>query len=211
MRNSRSFLGAHDTVDVLIVDQAGMKSIPARISPDVEVSTILPNIIAKMQLPMTEPNGTPISYSLDWREGGTRLMESDTLSSAGVMTGHHLIVYPEMIAGELGCHLEGSYLGAVETVDIDIMDQTGAKKITARISSDSTTEMILPKIIANLMLPMMAPNGAPMSYSLDWKEGGIRLSEGVSLAEAGVQTGHHLIVYPEMTAGQLGRRFRRGY
>jgi hypothetical protein len=31
------------------------------------------------------------------------------------------------------------------------------------------------------------------------------------LAEAGVQTGHHLLVYPEMTAGQLGRRFRRGY
>jgi hypothetical protein len=211
MRNSRHFLGAHDTIDVLIVDQTGAKSIRARISPDVEVATILPNIIARLQLPMTAPNGAPMSYSLDWKEGGTRLMESDTMSSAGVMPGHHLIVYPEMTAGELGCHLEGSYLGAVETVDVDIVDQTGAKKIRARISSDSTTEMILPNIIANLRLPITAPNGAPMSYSLDWKEGGIRLSEGVSLAEAGVQTGHHLLVYPEMTAGQLGRRFRRGY
>jgi len=63
------------------------------------VSRILPNIITKMNLPTTSPDGQPMSYSLDHKEGGRRLLESQTLLEAGVQNSDHLIVYPEVVAG----------------------------------------------------------------------------------------------------------------
>ena len=62
---------------------------------------LLPNIITKMNLPATSPDGQPMSYSLDHKEGGKRLIEHQTLIEAGVRDGDHLIVYPEVVAGSL--------------------------------------------------------------------------------------------------------------
>lgn len=86
-------------IQVTFLDQTGAKSVKAKISPTVQVSKIIPNIITKMTLPITAPDGTPMSYSLDWKEGGKRLQETQTLPEAGVQEGHHLIVYPEIVAG----------------------------------------------------------------------------------------------------------------
>ena len=52
-----------------------------------------------------------------------------------------------------------------------------------------------------MSLPVMGPDGQPMSYSLDHKEGGKRLREDQTLIEAAVRDGDHLIVYPEIVAG----------
>lgn len=84
---------------VTFLDQTGAKSIRAKISPTVLVSKIMPNIITKMSLPITAPDGTPVSYALDWKEGGLRLQETQTLPSAGVKEGDHLIIFPEVTAG----------------------------------------------------------------------------------------------------------------
>lgn len=84
---------------VIFLDQTGAKSVKAKISPGVTVKKIVPNIITKMQLPTTSPDGTPMSYSLDHKEGGRRLKEDQTLSEAQVKEGDHLIVYPEITAG----------------------------------------------------------------------------------------------------------------
>jgi hypothetical protein len=43
-----------------------------------------------------------MSYSLDHKEGGRRLVESQTLLEAAVQNGDHLIVYPEVVAGAAG-------------------------------------------------------------------------------------------------------------
>jgi WXG100 protein secretion system (Wss), protein YukD len=84
---------------VTFIDQTGSKSVEAFIAEGVPVRRILPNVITKLNLPVTGPDGQPISYSLDHREGGRRLNETQTLSDARVMDGDHLIVYPEMVAG----------------------------------------------------------------------------------------------------------------
>lgn len=84
---------------VTFLDQTGAKSVRAKISPSVPVRRIIPNIITKMQLPVTAPDGTPMAYSLDHKEGGKRLQEAQTLPEAGVKEGDHLIVYPEIVAG----------------------------------------------------------------------------------------------------------------
>src|SRR5512142_1156853 len=86
-------------IQVTLLDQTGAKSVRAVIAFSVPVSRILPNIITKMTLPTTSPDGQPMSYSLDHKEGGRRLLESQTLVEAGVQDGDHLIVYPEVVAG----------------------------------------------------------------------------------------------------------------
>lgn len=86
-------------IEVQFLDQTGAKTVRARISPTVKVKQILPTIITKMSLPVTAPDGTPMSYSLDHKEGGKRLQETQTLPEANVKEGDHLIVYPEIVAG----------------------------------------------------------------------------------------------------------------
>jgi len=86
---------------VTFLDQTGAKSVKAVIAFTVPVSRILPNIITKMNLPATSSDGQPMSYSLDHKEGGKRLIEHQTLIEAGVRDGDHLIVYPEVVAGSL--------------------------------------------------------------------------------------------------------------
>ena len=88
-------------IQVTFLDQTGAKSVKAVIAFSVPVSRIIPNIITKMNLPATSPDGQPMSYSLDHKEGGRRLLESWTLVEAGVQNGDHLIVYPEVVAGRL--------------------------------------------------------------------------------------------------------------
>src|ERR1700692_3919191 len=87
-------------IQVTFLAQTGAKSVKAGMSCSVPVSGILPNIITKMSLPSTSPDGQPMSYSLDHKEGGRRLIESMTLVEAGVQNGDHLIVYPEVVAGQ---------------------------------------------------------------------------------------------------------------
>lgn len=84
---------------VTFLDQTGAKSVEAVVSHTVTVQRILPNIITKMNLPMVGPDGQPMSYSLDHKEGGRRLHETETLHEANVNSGDHLIIYPEIVAG----------------------------------------------------------------------------------------------------------------
>lgn len=85
--------------EVTFLDQTGAKSVEALVSHSVSVRRILPNIISKMNLPVVGPDGQPMSYSLDHKEGGRRLNEDQTLPEANVRDGDHLIVYPEIVAG----------------------------------------------------------------------------------------------------------------
>ncbi len=84
---------------VTFLDQTGAKSVEAVVSDTVTVRKILPSIITKMNLPVIGPDGQPMSYSLDHKEGGRRLQEDQTLVAANVGDGDHLIVYPEIVAG----------------------------------------------------------------------------------------------------------------
>lgn len=84
---------------VTFLDQTGAKSVEAVVSDTVNVKRILPSIITKMNLPMIGPDGNPMSYSLDHKEGGRRLLDEETLLVGNVRDGDHLIIYPEIVAG----------------------------------------------------------------------------------------------------------------
>ena len=84
---------------------------------------------------------------------------------------------------------------------VTFLDQTGAKSVEAVVSDVITVRRILLSIITKMNLPVVAPDGQPMSYSLGHKEGGRRLDENQTFVEADVSPGDHLIIYPEMVAG----------
>ena len=86
-------------VKVTFLDQTGAKSVEAVVSETVTVARVIPSIITKMNLPVIGPDGQPMSYSLDHKEGGRRLVEHQTLVQSEVGDGDHLIVYPEIVAG----------------------------------------------------------------------------------------------------------------
>lgn len=90
---------ASEGIRVTFLDQTGAKSVEAVIAPPVTVARIIPSLITKLNLPITGPDGQPMTYSLDHKEGGRRLREDETLWNAGVTEGDHLIVYPEIVAG----------------------------------------------------------------------------------------------------------------
>ena len=54
---------------------------------------------------------------------------------------------------------------------VTFLDQTGAKSVDAVIADTVTVKRILPNIITKMNLPVMGPDGQPMSYSLDHKRG----------------------------------------
>ena len=91
--------GERQGTQVTFLDQTGAKSVEAVVADTVTVKRILPNIITKMNLPVVGPDGQPMSYSLDHKEGGRRLREDQTLVEGSVEDGDHLIVYPEIVAG----------------------------------------------------------------------------------------------------------------
>ena len=91
--------GDRKGTQVTFLDQTGAKSVEAVVADAVTVKRILPNIITKMNLPVVGPDGQPMSYSLDHKEGGKRLREDQTLVEGSVADGDHLIVYPEIVAG----------------------------------------------------------------------------------------------------------------
>ena len=92
--------GERQGTQVTFLDQTGAKSVEAVVADTVTVKRILPNIITKMNLPVVGPDGQPMSYSLDHKEGGRRLREEQTLVEGSVEDGDHLIVYPEIVAGQ---------------------------------------------------------------------------------------------------------------
>jgi hypothetical protein len=91
--------GGRKGTHVTFLDQTGAKSVEAVIADTVTVKRLLPNVITKMNLPVMAPDGQPMSYSLDHKEGGKRLHEEQTMVSATINDGDHLIVYPEIVAG----------------------------------------------------------------------------------------------------------------
>jgi len=54
------------------------------------------NVVAHQQLPVTAPDGTPMNYFLEWREGGRLLEENETLLQAGVKEGDHVHLVPKI-------------------------------------------------------------------------------------------------------------------
>lgn len=87
------------------------------------------------------------------------------------------------------------------TIGIIITDATGARQQEANVPDDAPSVRIIARLVEVLNLPLVAPDGQPMSYRFHHQQSSRQLRDEQSLAEAGVSAGDTLRLVPEITAG----------
>ena len=71
----------------------------AEIPDDVIVKELLPELTTSLELPVTGPDGRPMSYRLDSKALGRELKEDETLVQAGVPKDDLLMMTADVTAG----------------------------------------------------------------------------------------------------------------
>jgi hypothetical protein len=71
----------------------------AEIPDDVVVKELLPELTTSLELPVTGPDGHPMSYRLDSKALGRELKEDETLAQAGVPKDDRLMMTADVTAG----------------------------------------------------------------------------------------------------------------
>lgn len=86
-------------INVTIIDATGNKQQEALLPDDAPVRRILEALLPKMKMPLTGPDGEPISYKFHHKASGKQLSDTQTLAEAGVKDGDVLRLFPEITAG----------------------------------------------------------------------------------------------------------------
>ena len=86
-------------VTVTVMDTTGNKEQKASLPDDAPVGRILAKLVQMMQLPVTGPDGQPMSYKFHHKASGKQLTDEQTLAEAGVKDGDVLRLQPEITAG----------------------------------------------------------------------------------------------------------------
>ena len=71
----------------------------AELPDDVAVKELLPELTTSLELPVTGPDGRPMSYRLDSKALGRELKEDETLSQAGIPREDRLMMTADVTAG----------------------------------------------------------------------------------------------------------------
>jgi uncharacterized ubiquitin-like protein YukD len=87
------------SIDVNVIDVTGSREQVANLPDDAPVRRVISKLVEMMGLPMTGPDGAPLSYRFHHKASGRQLGDSETLASAGVHEGDVLRLTPEIVAG----------------------------------------------------------------------------------------------------------------
>ena len=71
----------------------------AELPDDVTVKELLPELTTSLELPVTGPDGRPMSYRLDSKALGRELKEEETLAQAGIPREDRLMMTADVTAG----------------------------------------------------------------------------------------------------------------
>lgn len=91
------------SIDVVIMDAIGSKEQEAAVPDDAPVIRLIAKLVEAMDLPVTGPDGQPLSYKFHHKAGGRQLRDDETLASAGVNQGDTLRLIAEITAGGVRC------------------------------------------------------------------------------------------------------------
>jgi hypothetical protein len=86
-----------DTPVTIVLPSGGSRN--AEVPNDVPVKELLPELTTSLELPITGPDGRPVSYRLDSKALGRELKEEETLTVAGVPEGDRLMMTADVTAG----------------------------------------------------------------------------------------------------------------
>ena len=88
---------SHLTIEVW--DATGNKKQTVEVPADAAVNRLIVVLVEKMNLPRHSPDGQMMSYKFHHRASGRQLLDTETLSAAGVREGDILRLQPEITAG----------------------------------------------------------------------------------------------------------------
>jgi hypothetical protein len=94
----------------------------------------------------------------------------------------------------------------VETINLEVWDATGNKRLNVEVPNDVEVERILLVLAEKLHLPRHSPDGELMSYKFHHRRLGIQLRDDQTLEAQGVAEGDVVRIQPEITAGAPGGR-----
>ncbi|HRE40541.1 MAG TPA: EsaB/YukD family protein [Ignavibacteria bacterium] len=86
-------------INVTIIDATGNKEQEAALPDDAPIKKIMEKLLPIMKMPLTGPDGEPLSYKFHHKASGKQLKENQSLSDAGVKEGDVLRLHPEITAG----------------------------------------------------------------------------------------------------------------
>lgn len=87
------------SLDIIITDATGAREQEASVPADAPIVRLVARLIELMGLPVTGPDGQPLSYKFHHRSSGRQLRDEETLASAGVQPGDTLRLIAEVTAG----------------------------------------------------------------------------------------------------------------
>jgi uncharacterized ubiquitin-like protein YukD len=86
-----------DVPVTVVLPSGGTRS--AEVPNDVAVKELIPELTTTLQLPVTGPDGRPMSYRIDSKALGRELREEETLAEAQVPEGDRLVMTADVTAG----------------------------------------------------------------------------------------------------------------
>lgn len=89
----------------------------------------------------------------------------------------------------------------METRDIIITDATGTRRQEATVPADAPAIRLIARLIDLMQLPVIGPDGQPLSYKFHHRSTGRQLRDDETLAAANVRNGDTLRLVAEITAG----------
>jgi hypothetical protein len=93
-------------------------------------------------------------------------------------------------------------------VRVAILDPSGAKKTTAEVPDNVSSERLIGALVPRMSLPSVDESGRPITYRLATTRGGeeTQLAPEQTLVDAQVQSDDVLRLYAEMQAGRERQR-----
>jgi len=87
------------SLDITVTDAGGAVTNSVTVPSGAAAVKIIAALVDQLKLPLTSPDGTPMSYKFHHHESSRQIGDATTLADAGVENGHTLRLIPEIIAG----------------------------------------------------------------------------------------------------------------
>jgi hypothetical protein len=86
-------------MDLTVIDATGNKTEEVTVPGDVASGRIVGRLVELLQLPVTGPDGQPLSYKFHHKQSGRQISDNQTLAEAGVADNDVLRLVAEITAG----------------------------------------------------------------------------------------------------------------
>jgi hypothetical protein len=87
------------------------------------------------------------------------------------------------------------------SISVTVTDATGGRRDEVDMPDDQPTIRVIAALVNALGLPLVGPDGQPMSYRFHHAETQAQLRDDATLSASGVKAGDTLRLVPEITAG----------